>query len=589
MIETKASPLALGQTLMVTAALTLVALPLVKAGPVTQDRVTLFLVYSAIAAIVVLLFWSLRWPKPVTNMGRREVALGCIVAAGVVFRLRALFASRSLWFDEVSLATSIKDRSLFDLLTTPLAYHQSAPPGFLTASWLTSELFGTGLIWVRAVPFMAGILTLGLGLMVAKSALSRFPAQAFFMAILSLSPVLIFYSSEMKQYSTDALALTAGLYVAHLTQRRKPTIWPSVIGFVAVISSSAGLIVFFILALMVLAAGFPSNQMRGVLQAGLKHIVALSAWLFAALIHVLYTVVAGVDRAFMQTYWGARGGFAPQSIASLETIDWSARRLIELLWLSFEATVMVGPEIRSVSLLFLPAALVLIVAGCRGVSRQHWPLVLVLLTCISAVVLAQLRLYPLSSRLALYLIPGLAFVMASGVELLQQSDRRLLRQVMNPVATLVLIATLLPTVLGQFSSPYVGKDMDSALKLIVREGQSTDTIVAVALDMRIIDWHREGANFTAPVIALESLTPTQAAQSVAFGAQTPPRMWIVSSARRKEARMLLQEIAPFYSSTAVYSNDDTFIALLSNIGSVSFELTGDRSLFTVTQNQPIAD
>jgi len=588
-LKSAESPPDIGKTFTVTAALTLVTLPLAQEGPIAQDRLLAVAIFSAVASVIVILLRTSRFHDAIQGIGRREVVLGFILASGVLFRLRALLARRSLWFDEVSLATNIRDRSLLDLLSAPLEFQQSAPPGFLTASWLTSEIFGTGLVWVRTVPFVAGILTLGLGLLVAKSTLKRFPAQAFFMAILALSPVLIFYSSEMKQYSTDALALTAGLYVAHMMQRRKSAICASLLGFVSVISSSAGLIVFFLLAMIVLASGYSTNQLRGIFQAGMENISALSFWLIAAIIHVFYTAVAGVDRAFMEEYWGARGGFAPQTITTLEETFWYGERLTELVWLTFDATNMVGPGTRSVSPLILLAAMVLLIGGFRSASRQNWPLLLVLITCIAALVLAQLRLYPLSSRLAIYLIPALAFLMASGADRLLQSDRRSLSRTINPVAGSLLIASLIPTVLGQFHSPYVGKDMDSALKVLVREGQFSDTVLAVPLDLRIVDWHRDGANFTAPVIAVDSITVTDSGQIAELGATIPPRLWIVSSARRREARTLFQEVEKLYSSTAVYSKDDTFIALLSNIGSVEFELTGDRSLLNVTQGTRVGD
>jgi len=577
------------KTFVVAAALSLAALPVVQEGVVTPHRLFAFLIAALVGLIIVLFFRSPRFDGINGAVSINEAVLGFILASGVVFRLRALLARRSLWFDEVSLATSIRDQSLLDLLTTPLPYQQSAASGFLAASWLTFEAFGTGLVWVRVVPFVAGVMTLVLGLLVAKSAFNRLPAQAFFMAILALSPVLIFYSSEMKQYSTDALAMTAGLYVAHLIKQRRSALRAAVIGFTAVIFSSAGLIVFFLLALIVVFSGGPGTQFRGVIQAAMRNVAVLLTWLVAAAIHVLYTVKAGVDRTYMQEYWGARGGFAPETFFSSDTATWYGERASELVWLTFDATEMVGPGAYNVSLWVLLATIILVIGGCRHAGLKNEPLLLVFFTLIMAIMLAQLSIFPLSSRLALYLIPAFAFLMASGVDRYVGNDKKGFFCVVNTIAAALLTASLISTALGQFHAPYLGKDMDAALKVLVREGQSGDAIWAIPLDMRIIDWHRTGAHFTAPVLPVNPEAARNPSQIDNLGEMSTSRLWIVSSARRREARMLFQEVEQYFESSAVYSSDDTFIALLSNIGPVEFALTNDRSRLTVKQGLRVND
>lgn len=562
----------------VTVALTAVALPIVQQGPVSHGRVLSAALLGAFAIATPRVVRYTRLSATLPRLNIRAVVLGCILATGVAFRLRALFAVRSLWFDEVSLAANIADRSLLELLTTQLSAHQSAPPGFLTASWFAYETAGTGLIWVRAVPFAAGVLTLVVGTHVARSVFHSFLAQAGFVAMLAWSPILIFYSTELKQYSTDVLVVTVALYLAHTMAQRRSGWLAALLGFAAVISSLAGLIVFFLLALIVLSSGFAKQRLRGVYAAGQQHIAALCAWLFAATLHLIYTVVAGADREYMQEYWRARAGFAPQSLGSFDDVWWYGDRFRELVWLTFDATEMVGPGMHNGAVWLVVAVGVLLVAAARSVWRHNWTLQLAALMLLGAFMLAQFNAYPLSSRLALYLIPALVFLMASGIDRLWGSSRRVVGRPISVALALLLGASLIATSISQFAAPFLGKDMHGALKVVAREWQSGDAVWTVPTDMPVVEWHRAGAGFTAPVIAVDSALPRTRGPIAGLQEHAPSRLWIVSSVRRREARQLLEKAIPEYEASAVYSQDDTFIALLSNTGPVMFEPTGDRNL-----------
>src|ERR1700682_3148553 len=64
------------------------------------------------------------------------------VALGAGLRLWQYFANTAMWLDEVAVARNILDRSLWDLLTLPLAYDQTAPKGFLLVEKIAVSFFG---------------------------------------------------------------------------------------------------------------------------------------------------------------------------------------------------------------------------------------------------------------------------------------------------------------------------------------------------------------------------------------------------------------------------------------------------------------
>src|SRR5579862_2263507 len=80
------------------------------------------------------------------------------VAAGL--RLWQYLANTSAWLDEIALARNILDRSLWSLLTTPLAYDQTAPKGFLLVEKIAILLFGRSDYVFRFFPLVSSLVAL---------------------------------------------------------------------------------------------------------------------------------------------------------------------------------------------------------------------------------------------------------------------------------------------------------------------------------------------------------------------------------------------------------------------------------------------
>jgi predicted membrane-bound mannosyltransferase len=125
------------------------------------------------------------------------------ISAGVVLRLLGYFRNRSLWFDEAALASNIVERPLSGLFR-PLEFHQGAPVGFLVAEKIVSSLFGPSEFVLRLLPLVCGLLIVFLAGHAALLYIDR-SAVLLAVALVAVNPSLIYYSSEVKQYSSDAL------------------------------------------------------------------------------------------------------------------------------------------------------------------------------------------------------------------------------------------------------------------------------------------------------------------------------------------------------------------------------------------------
>lgn len=56
------------------------------------------------------------------RFGTRGLVLASLITIGVALRLWQYLADQSMWFDELSVARNISERSLSQLLTQPLGY-----------------------------------------------------------------------------------------------------------------------------------------------------------------------------------------------------------------------------------------------------------------------------------------------------------------------------------------------------------------------------------------------------------------------------------------------------------------------------------
>ena len=126
-----------------------------------------------------------------------------VVAVGIVLRVVQYAANRSLWGDEGALALNISIKPLSEILR-PLDFLQGAPSGYLVAQEGVTALLGDSESALRLVALVSGIAALVLFAVVARRLLEA-PAAGLAVVLFALSEWLIYYSSEVKQYSTDTV------------------------------------------------------------------------------------------------------------------------------------------------------------------------------------------------------------------------------------------------------------------------------------------------------------------------------------------------------------------------------------------------
>ena len=317
---------------------------------------------------------------------------------GAVLRIREWLFERSLWLDEVTVTTQIVARNYAGLVQ-PLGGNQGGPVGWLWAEKASISLFGVNELALRLPPLLASLVALAVFPLVMRRMVGQAatPAATFLVAT---SPVLIYYASETKQYSSDTACALLAILITTILLDRPPTLrssclWGVACGLLAWCSQPAILVAGACAACLVLRW----LRERALLQlaAGL---VVLGGSLGAEWLLTLRQLAANQA---LEAYWQKYGGYPPPR----------ATVRVDLGWMKASAITFV----HGFGQYALPAvALVLAAWGLLTIARlQPWRAVLLTLVVLAAVAAAVTRHYPLAQRLALYLVPVLVILMCGGL------------------------------------------------------------------------------------------------------------------------------------------------------------------------------
>lgn len=350
------------------------------------------------------------------------------VSVGVMLRLLGYADNRTLYRDERSLLANLVDLPVFDFRTT-LTEYQLAPPGFLVVERLMVRL---GLPFVpaaRLFPLVCGIAAVVLVRSVARRYISGC-AVPIAVGLFALADWLVYYSTEIKQYSCDlALTLTALLLAAGPAPGSAP--WSTrrlltLAGF-----GAAGVWFSYPLALVLAGVGtylMAVSARRG--QWRRARGLAAMGLVWVSSFAVCYVVSHGIlsKERFIWDWWDfAFLRLPPRSLAELTTDFWQAVNVFD------------SPADVRTPLGVLPSAIFalgLFLCGCAALGGK-WPggLYLLLAPIVFAMLASALHQYPFHGRLLIFLVPSIHLLVAEGAASLSRWNR--------PWLTLALGAFLL--------------------------------------------------------------------------------------------------------------------------------------------------
>ncbi|MGA9754491.1 MAG: glycosyltransferase family 39 protein [Desulfobaccales bacterium] len=147
-------------------------------------------------------------PESLSRPYLTMLAIALIFGVAVYFRLYNL-GGRDLWTDEAWVALA----AMKPTAKEALAAGQSTPALYLLTVWAMVQLWGHSEVVLRGLSFLFGVGTLWL-LWRLSRALVEVPAALLALAAVAFSPIMVYYSKELKQYSGDAFFAVLVLWLA---------------------------------------------------------------------------------------------------------------------------------------------------------------------------------------------------------------------------------------------------------------------------------------------------------------------------------------------------------------------------------------
>ena len=323
-----------------------------------------------------------------------------IIVFGALLRLTQFLANRSLWLDEAKLALNIVNRSFVQLLK-PLDYGQGAPIGFLMLERSALHLFGAGEYALRLFPFLAGLISLLLFYQLAKRSVPT-GAVPIALGLFATSAPLIYYSSEVKQYSGDvAIALvlwSAAMYYASCRLTWGRVVLFGILGAVSVWFSHPATFVLAGIGISLVLFCRPEDRW----ERAIKLSITFSIWgLSLGACYLLFLRHLSADQ-FLLSYWNF--SFPPSHLFSVAGVEWFATTFFAI----FRDPV--GLELSGV------AAFAFLVGCIAMVSGKRQTLAILIFPLLVTLLAASVHKYPFNGRLLLFAVPAFLIPIAEGVE-----------------------------------------------------------------------------------------------------------------------------------------------------------------------------
>lgn len=349
-------------------------------------------------------------PRPFASFRSAHARVATIVSAallavGVLLRLFFYADRRSLWLDEIWVALNIVGRSFLGL-TRPLDYAQSAPVGFLWVERLAVLLGGVNELALRAFPMLTGCLLLGALWMLARRLLDVRGA-ALALGLAAVSPLLLYFSNEVKPYGSDALVTVVLTWLALdvLDAPESPWAWRRLLGggLIGMLVSTPAAFVLAGIGLALVA----HPVIRGSRAGWMRLAGTGAAWLLLFVVGYLTVYRGTANSEYMQTIW--RNDFLS---LPLRTLASKVHRIARHMWIEsfFGDQRLLPPKtIWTIAVLSLVGVISL-------VRRHSASAALVVVLPIVAVAGASFaHLWPLIPRLLVFLIPTFILLFVVGL------------------------------------------------------------------------------------------------------------------------------------------------------------------------------
>lgn len=384
-----------------------------------------------------------------------------IIGFGSLVRLVQYLSNRSLWNDEAALALNIVNRSYAQLIQ-PLDYAQGAPLGFLIVEKLAVQVLGDNEYALRLFPLVCAIISLFIFYELAKQCLQPL-AVPIALALFSSLHILLYYASEVKQYSSDVMiAVLSSLLLMQIDRKKLNLTQVGIFGLFGAVVTWFSHPAIFVLA-GIGASCLLINLVNKKTLTDIKILGIYLIWGFNFFIFYTISLKQIANKDDLLNSWGSRGTFP----SSFFDINWLFTTFIE-----FFHKPLGFPDI------FIGIAVLAFFIGCLSLFRYNPKSLLILLSPILVTFFAAyLHKYPFDGRLVLFLTPYVILLVAEGSAVIRR--KTLFGSLKKKIGVLILVLLLVPPLATAgylIINPFVKQEIRPVISYIHEHQQSEDII-----------------------------------------------------------------------------------------------------------------
>lgn len=394
--------------------------------------------------------------------------------AALALRTTQFAGTSSMWYDELTCALNVTERTYYQLLTQPLDFNQVASVGFLLITKLFVSIFGEHDFAFRLWPWLCTVASLYLFYQIARVFLKDTALLSAFI-LFAFATSGWFYAGQAKQYAGDIASSLFLVWAALEFYIKKikltKTIVISVAGFIFISASMpavalAGVLLCFLLTQFIFKRN--QNSFSTFFIIGCTWAVACG-WVTY---HAKFVLDTGSVDA-MNAYWSR--GFVPLTGLG-DALLWLIKNIRDEL--GYFVYFFLG-DLWPAMTLFATILFVLAVTGSIKVFSSSKANAFIMLSpFFLAIVLSLFRILPYDTRVALYASWPLLIAAVAGAEWLSSISFRKIHPSIAK-AFIIIIALPMPVIHLQSSNerpPFHCQPAQPVLKELKKQLQPGDIV-----------------------------------------------------------------------------------------------------------------
>jgi len=439
-----------------------------------------------------------------------------LIGWGFLVRVIPFLHNRNLWYDEANLATGIITLP-FSQLANGLPYDQTAPLFFLYLEKLAMSLFGTSEMALRLIPLLAGLISILVFAKIARR-LFDYPFAVIALAFFVFNSNLVYYASEVKQYSLDVLAAVTMSYLAiellEDLKNKKRWIYLSLLGSVSIWCSQP---VVFVLAGVWLALSVRILHKKETLK---NLFLPTLCWTTSFGIFFYFQILPTLQNTGLVSYHTEY--FMPLKFWESESWRWYFNTLLNVLR---------NPGGFFYKWLALPFTLVGGYTLWKKISPAHW--FLFVTPMLIAFLASGLELYSTIPRLLLFVGPAIMILVSYGLLFFYKKTKqfRYSSWIVGLIGILLILQSFLNTSIHNIAK-FKREEITSALNDIEKTRTPTEELYAYPFTDAALRYYLPNYPNCAPTIYGQPLYKDW--QSDFSNLRSGQRIWLLFSHYKSE-------------------------------------------------------